>query len=92
MKESNNKLSIKDTIIIALTVLALVFLVILIYVARKNEKMVAETLAEVESTNAVTPDNSSYEQKEEGVIQSGLLLTEVSGDKWIEIYNNSNRL
>lgn len=90
MKESNNKLSIKDTIIIALTVLALVFLVILIYVARKNEKMVAETLAEVESTNVVTPNNSSYEQKEEGVIQSGLLLTEVSGDKWIEIYNNSN--
>ena len=88
MKKTNNKLSIKDMIIIALTVVAFIFLIALIYVTRKSDQMIAEKLSDVENPSDIT--STTGNKKEEGVLQSGLMLTEVSGDKWIELYNNSN--
>ncbi|MBE5837296.1 CotH kinase family protein [Butyrivibrio sp.] len=85
MKEVKNKISTKDKIIIGLTIAALILLLLLIFLARKNDRIITETL--VESEKMVKEDIASTE---DGVMQSALILTEVNGDKWIEIYNNSN--
>lgn len=85
MKEEKNKISTKDKIIIGLTIAALILLLLLIFLARKNDRVITETL--IESEKAAKEDITN---NEEGVMQSSLLLTEVNGDKWIELYNNSS--
>ena len=88
MKVSRCRISKKDIAIIILSVLALAALVMLIAFARKNERIATQELAE-QSMNS-TQESSIRQEKEEGVIQSGLLFTEANADKWIELYNNSN--
>jgi hypothetical protein len=85
MKEVKNKISTKDKIIIGLTIAALILLILLIFLARKNDRIITETL--IESEKMTKEDIASTE---DGVMQSALLLTEVNGDKWVELYNNSN--
>ena len=88
MEKSNNRISKKDIVVIVLSVLALAILVFIILFAQKNDRIETQELAE-QSTNR-NQESDIKAEKEEGVIQSGLLLTEANGDKWIELYNNSN--
>ncbi len=88
MEKSNNRISKKDIVVIVLSVLALAILVFIILFAQKNDRIETQELAE-HSTNT-NQESDIKAEKEEGVIQSGLLLTEANGDKWIELYNNSN--
>ncbi len=88
MEESNNRISKKDIIVIVLSAVALMVLVVIIYYARKNDQTATMELKE-QSINEIQT-NSDKVEKDEGVIQSGLLFTEANADKWIEFYNNSN--
>ncbi len=89
MKKILKNISTKDKIIVALTAVAVLVLMVLLYLARRNDQMTSEVL--VESTKEDVQDFSMEDTaQEEGVVQSGLLITEINADKWVELYNNSN--
>ncbi|WP_044913642.1 CotH kinase family protein [Butyrivibrio sp. WCE2006] len=80
-KKQKNKLDIKDLIIIVISAVALILLLGIIIVSRRHDRKLSEAL--VQNSNITAGDilvnnKGSYEYLE---------LTEVSGDKWIELYN-----
>ncbi|WP_029233679.1 CotH kinase family protein [Butyrivibrio sp. VCB2006] len=81
--KNDKKLSKKDLIIILLSVVSLAFLVLIIYMSNKRDAMVSEYL---EKDKDITTDDVVLTLN--GGAEVYMDITEISGDKWIELHNN----
>jgi hypothetical protein len=80
-----NKLSKKDILIIILSGISLVMLLLIIFLSRKKDQMISETLqnnSEISTDAAIASIGSTTTDY--------LEISEVSADKWLEIHNVGN--
>ncbi len=83
-KRNNNgdddKFSIKDAIIVGLSVIALILLFVIVYLSRKNDEDIAQTL---ERESGITTGTTATVVKD---VADYLMFSEVSSEGWIEFY------
>ncbi|WP_026509718.1 CotH kinase family protein [Butyrivibrio sp. LC3010] len=82
-KENNNrKLDKKDLIIIIISSFSLILLLLIIVISRNHDRALSETL---QKNRDVTADDLIADKNSEA--DEFLEITEVSGEKWVEIHN-----
>ena len=86
-KDSNkqNKLSKKDIVIVVMSVILLGLLIMIVFLSRQRDQMVAESLqieSEISTDDAMATVNSST--------MDYLSISEVNAGKWVEIHNTSS--
>ncbi len=84
-KENDRKISGKDIVIVALSVIALCLLIAVIMVSNARDKELSEYL---ENNKAMTTDDVIATLN--SGIEDYLTISEVSSDKWIELYNSGS--
>ncbi len=80
--EKEKLIHTKDIVIIVLSLIALILLIVILLISRARSRKIAESLrkdSQITSEEVVLDHTARMENK--------LLITEVSADGWIEIYN-----
>jgi hypothetical protein len=80
-KKDKKKTSGKDILIIILSVICLLLLAGILYLARKNEKDISEKLTRESLSNEITVGSTVRD------LSDYIMFSEACADKWVEIYN-----
>ncbi len=84
INNEHNKLNAKDFAIIVLGVIMLMLMIVIVFMARRNDQMIAESLqnnSEISVDEAVNKNVNNFMDE--------LEISEINADKWIEFHNLS---
>ena len=81
--KNNKKITKKDLVIIVLSAISFILLILIIVSSRQTDKMVSDFLEEDSKAK-----NDETVVSETSADYRSITITEVSSDKWVEIYNS----
>jgi len=83
-RSKDKKINKSDIAIIILSLVSLVLLVLIVVISKHNEKTIVEEL----TSNSLIEQAEEHEQTEDVQISNTIIISEISSDGYIELYND----